>query len=506
MSSYEELREEFLPLVFLVFLRMKTSPSPLNLSRKIIHYRWLILFISGIITIGNYYCFDIPSVLYEQLSQYFHQLSFFDLRFNLLYILYSIPNIVIPLFGGYLTDQWGKRLMIVIFSILILFGQFIVAIGCSLQDFNMILFGRFVFGLGGESLMVSLLTLLASWFEGKELAFSLGLMFSFARLGSASNAWVSPFIAYDKGVALAFWFGVVLCFFSFVCTLFVVVLDQLFKSPYESNGHEYSEIEDSEISASNSTSTSPSEYYPDTETYRNTLTNSKIGTVPLAELPPLDSHLLDYHGPSELSPPPAIEVEVPTPSPPNRKGQTIHFNDSVDSIERNLRVDESSESLRNRSLSGDSVENDLENPKEINEDLVPREYFTLEDLQSRKKPLWPPQRNLNFWLVLVCCCCIYSSIIPFINISNEVIRVAYYGRRAEKHAEAVEYIVSSLQGTLFLLAAVLAPLMGIMIDLIGHRPALIITSSLFLLVAHLLMMLGMGNPLVPLLLVGTAYS
>jgi MFS family permease len=484
---------------------MKTSTSSLNLSRKIIHYRWLILLVSGIITLGNYYCFDIPSVLYEQLSQYFEQSAFFDLRFNLLYILYSIPNILIPLFGGYLTDQWGKRLMIVIFSILILFGQFIVAIGCSLKDFNMILFGRFVFGLGGESLMVSLLTLLTSWFEGKELAFSLGLMFSFARLGSASNAWVSPSIAYDKGVAIVFWFGALLCFFSFVCTLFVVVLDQLFKSPYEAN--EYSEIEDSEESTINSASTAPSEYYPDMETYHNTITNSRIGTVSLAELPPLDSHLLDYQGPSDLSP--STEIEIPTPSPPNRKGQTIHFNDSIESIERSLRVDESSENLPDRKMSVESVDNDLENPlpEDLSEDQSsPREYFTLEDLQSRKKPLWPPQKNLNFWLVLVCCCCIYSSIIPFISISNEVIRVAYYGRRAEKHAEAVEYIVSRLQGMLFLLAALLAPLMGIMIDLIGHRPALIITSSSFLLIAHLLMMLGLGDPLVPLLLVGTAYS
>jgi MFS family permease len=501
------------PRFFFTAEPMKTSNSSLNLSRKIIHYRWLILLISGIITLGNYYCFDIPSVLYEPLSQYFEKTTFFDLRFNLLYILYSIPNILIPLFGGYLTDQWGKRLMIVVFSILILFGQFIVSIGCTLKDFNMILFGRFVFGLGGESLMVSLLALLASWFEGKELAFSLGLMFSFARLGSASNAWVSPSIAYDKGVSIVFWFGTLLCFFSFVCTLFVVVLDQLFKSPYESDGHEYSEIEDSEDSTVNSASTAPSEYYPDMETYRNTLTNSRIGTVPLAELPPIDPHLSDYQGPSDL--PPSPEVEIPSASPPNRKGQTIHFDDSIENIERNLRVDEASGGSRDRN---ESLDSDLENPNtlsaedplltedQLSSSLSPREYFTLEDLQSRKKPLWPPQKNFNFWLVLICCCCIYSAILPFISISNEVIRVAYYGSRAEKHAEAVEYIVSRLQGMLFLLAALLAPLMGLLIDFIGHRPALIITSSVFLLVAHMLMMFGLGNPLVPLLLVGTAYS
>lgn len=48
--------------------------------------------------------------------------------------------------------------------------------------------------------------------------------------------------------------------------------------------------------------------------------------------------------------------------------------------------------------------------------------------------------------------------------------------------------------------------MGIIIDFIGYRPALIVTSSLFLFISHSLMMLGIGDPLVPLLLVGTAYS
>jgi hypothetical protein len=59
---------------------------------------------------------------------------------------------------------------------------------------------------------------------------------------------------------------------------------------------------------------------------------------------------------------------------------------------------------------------------------------------------------------------------------------------------------------LFFLAAVLAPLMGIAIDYLGHRPALIVTSSLLLLFSHTLMMLGVGSPLIPLLLIGTAYS
>jgi hypothetical protein len=411
------------------------------LSSKIVHYRWLILLITGIVTVGNYYCFDIPSVLFEQLSEYFQQLSFFDLKFNLLYILYSIPNIVIPLFGGYLIDSCGKRTMILLFSFAVFCGQFIVSIGCSLHDFNMILFGRFVFGLGGESLMVCITTLLTSWFEGKELAFSLSLMFSFARLGSAGNAFVSPSIAYEKGVAIVFWFGTLLCFFSFVSTMFVVVLDQHFKSPYEETsgmgeGHGDGEINDSDEEASSSTVNST--FYPDQITYENTIANAKIGKIPLTSLPPLDPHLSGYLGPSADSPCDAPTPLVPSPplniSPPHRKGgQSISFHESVDS-------EDSKDSTH--SLLSAAEESRLQDEPTRTEEAAPREYLTLADLQSRKKPLWPPHQNVNFWLVLLCCSCIYATIIPFISISNEVIRVAYYARQVEKHEEAVEYIVS----------------------------------------------------------------
>jgi hypothetical protein len=441
------------------------------LSSKIIHYRWLILLITGIITIGNYYCYDIPSVLFAQLSEYFSLLSLFDLKFNLLYILYSSPNIFIPLFGGYLIDSCGKRTMILLFSFTVFCGQFIVSIGCSLHDFNMILFGRFIFGLGGESLMVSITTLLTSWFEGKELAFSLSLMFSFARLGSAGNAFISPFIAYDKGIAIVFWFGTLLCFFSFVSTMLVVVLDQLFKSPYETSdtsdgdggGYEFGDMSSDDASSS----TVNSNYYPDQVTFQNTITNSKIGKIPLTLLPPLDPHLADYQGPSSESPLdaptpslPPLPLSAPPPSPnsssssspPHRKGQSISFHDSVDDSEETKALLHTVDSHDSSSLSSPSPDEGnsssrngvhfLDDDSASVEEVSPREYFTLADLQSRKKPLWPPHKNVNFWLVLVCCSCVYAAIIPFVSISNEVIRVAYYARRAEKHEEAVGYIVS----------------------------------------------------------------
>jgi MFS family permease len=66
----------------------------------------------------------------------------------------------------------------VVFISLITIGQFIVSIGISCKDENVawgvMWAGRVVFGFGGESLSVVQSAFVASYFQGKELAFAMG--------------------------------------------------------------------------------------------------------------------------------------------------------------------------------------------------------------------------------------------------------------------------------------------------------------------------------------------
>jgi MFS family permease len=77
-----------------------------------------------------------------------------DFQYSWLYSIYSLPNVILPLFGGYLIDYVGIRVSILLFSVLLAAGQAIFAFGCDLGSFYIALLGRFVFGLGGESLNV----------------------------------------------------------------------------------------------------------------------------------------------------------------------------------------------------------------------------------------------------------------------------------------------------------------------------------------------------------------
>lgn len=69
-------------------------------------------------------------------------------------------------------------------------GQLIVAMGGILDAFWLMILGRFIFGIGAESLAVAQNNYAVLWFKGKELNMVFGLQLSFARVGSTVK-WVS---------------------------------------------------------------------------------------------------------------------------------------------------------------------------------------------------------------------------------------------------------------------------------------------------------------------------
>lgn len=148
----------------------KSEPSPL--------YRWLVLFFISMAMFGNYYIYDSISPLADLLKS---QLGFTDGNIGLLNAIYSIPNIFMVLIGGYIIDRIGTKKASILFSSLCLIGTIITALK---GDLAMMATGRLIFGLGAESLIVTVTTVIAKWFKGKELSFAFGLNLTIARLGS----------------------------------------------------------------------------------------------------------------------------------------------------------------------------------------------------------------------------------------------------------------------------------------------------------------------------------
>jgi MFS family permease len=140
--------------------------------------RWTILLLISLAMFGNYYIYDSISPLADLLVK---QLKFSDSDIGLLQGIYSFPNIIMVLIGGIIIDRIGVRISVVIFTLLIMIGAVVTAL--TSQLFFMAA-GRLIFGMGAESMIVAITTIVARWFKGKELSFAFGLNLTLARLGS----------------------------------------------------------------------------------------------------------------------------------------------------------------------------------------------------------------------------------------------------------------------------------------------------------------------------------
>lgn len=171
-----------------------TRPEP---SRP---FRWLVLIFASLTMFGNYYVYDCIAPIADLLTR---QLNFSDANIGLLQAIYSIPNVVMVLIGGYIVDRIGTRKAIFIFGTLCFLGA---GLTCLSGVLGVMATGRLVFGLGAESLIVAVTTAVAKWFRGKELSFAFGINLMISRFGSllaqqspswagfAYNYWRNPLL------------------------------------------------------------------------------------------------------------------------------------------------------------------------------------------------------------------------------------------------------------------------------------------------------------------------
>jgi len=164
------------------------KPQPTTLAR------WTILLLISLGMFGNYYVYDSISPLADVLKT---QLGFSDSNLGLLNAIYSFPNIIMVLIGGIIIDKIGTRKSVLLFTGFVFIGAVFASLWGNLWTMAA---GRLIFGLGAESMIVAITTIIARWFKGKELSFAFGLNLTVARLGSFfalnSPSWGRGFYEY----------------------------------------------------------------------------------------------------------------------------------------------------------------------------------------------------------------------------------------------------------------------------------------------------------------------
>ncbi|KAM3569251.1 hypothetical protein VYU27_008651 [Nannochloropsis oceanica] len=204
-------------------------PPPVLQQKSASSLRWVILLAASLLMLSNYFVYDIPASLKDLLRQNMGlDKADFEPMYSLLYTVYSLPNIVLPFFGGIFVDKFGARICLIAFTLFLLAGQLFFALGGVYKSFPLMLLGRTIYGLGGENMSVAQSSLVAEWFRGKELAFAFGINLSCSRLGSVINNFVEPEVADAWGGANgALFFGVGVLCIGLLCGLVMAPVDKL---------------------------------------------------------------------------------------------------------------------------------------------------------------------------------------------------------------------------------------------------------------------------------------
>ena len=202
-------------------------------ARQLIHirlgwgwvsFRVLLLCCICTITFGTYWINDAPAALYTQFQGWFGEGFTNESNANL-FAVYSYPNVVLPFVCGVLVDKYlGVRWGTMLFVSLSTVGELIFCSGVSMKDYNVALIGRFVIGLGAESLSVMQGIYMIKWYEGPRLALVFGLVTIPLRVGSSVSLVATPYLA-AISVPTAVWFGFLIMAGSFFTCLAVCALD-----------------------------------------------------------------------------------------------------------------------------------------------------------------------------------------------------------------------------------------------------------------------------------------
>jgi MFS family permease len=156
---------------------------------------WLVLALVSIANFGNFYVYDSIAPVADLLQR---QRGFSDTQIGWLNAIYSLPNVVLLLAGGWMVDRFGAGRMMAATAALCFAGALLTALGTGFPGMAA---GRLLFGIGAETFNVATLAAVVHAFGGRHLAFAIGASLALGRAGAfavdLSPTWMAG--AYAEG-------------------------------------------------------------------------------------------------------------------------------------------------------------------------------------------------------------------------------------------------------------------------------------------------------------------
>ncbi|MEM0351297.1 MAG: MFS transporter [Archaeoglobaceae archaeon] len=133
--------------------------------------------------------------------------------------LYFYPYAILQIPVGILTDIKGAKKVIIIFTLISLFGIFLFAFS---PNYETVIFSRLLIGIGVSGVYIPSVKILSHWFKAKEFATAMGLLFAVGNLGAISSSYPLALSIEIIGWRLSFvLIGIITAFLLILSILFV---------------------------------------------------------------------------------------------------------------------------------------------------------------------------------------------------------------------------------------------------------------------------------------------
>jgi MFS family permease len=197
-------------------------PSHANRSSGNSQMRWWVLALAAIAVSSSYYNDDVIGPIADLLHR---QRGFSQSQLGMLNGVISIPNVALALINGLLIDRYGPARIAFWSAAIGVLGAALTAIG---SPYELMVAGRFIFGISEGAIFIALLAGLAQWFSRGGIALAAAVYLSLARVGSyavdTSTAWAHPL--YQRGWQPPLWFGTGIALAGLVAASFFYWLDR----------------------------------------------------------------------------------------------------------------------------------------------------------------------------------------------------------------------------------------------------------------------------------------
>eukprot|EP01133_Synstelium_polycarpum_P007858 gene7858-9223_t len=150
----------------------------------------------------------------------YEKLGISEEKYGFFFTVYSLPNLFMILIGGVLIDILGTGIISVIFCGIAAFSSILTAV--AVPHFDIMLMGRFLLGMGGETLLACATTMIPLFYSPSEVPLCMGFLASWFYWGNLTALLVLPEINKIWGLNAALWFVAAVFILEFILNLLLI--------------------------------------------------------------------------------------------------------------------------------------------------------------------------------------------------------------------------------------------------------------------------------------------